>query len=66
MKTNVQLCDELIYDFPVRQCTHPAKYKYQATLGHASYLCGIHARRLQGSAFITPYPGAKKGENQWR
>ena len=45
-----ELCYELVWNSkPLRQCTNPAKYRYDAGRGRVEHLCGVHAKVYKGS-----------------
>lgn len=37
-------------------CPNPAKFIYQVVAGRREPLCGVHARRFQGSRGLRPIP----------
>ena len=50
-----KLCDELVFSAkPIRQCANPAKYRHQLRRYCVENLCGVHARRYQGSPDLIP------------
>ena len=53
-----RICDELVWSKnDVRHfCTNPAKYRHQVTRFTVEHLCGVHARRFQGSESLTVLP----------
>ena len=62
VEVEVKLCYGLECNSkPLRQCTNPAKYRYDAGRGRIEYLCGVHARVYKGSENLTPL---KKGDAQ--
>ena len=57
MEVEVKLCYGLVWNSePLRRCTNPAKYRYDAGRGRIEYLCGVHAQVYKGSENLTPLP----------